>query len=216
MDEANLARSERGARRGHDILNAALVHGNHVRVALNEVATVVLDDGSLGKVKTIEFVALVVNTRLGGVDVFGQFLVAGEDASAKGHHLARNGMDGEDDAAMIAVEQAAIVGLVAKARFLQELGTVAFGNGCASHSIAVGEAVAELKLANDVITKTALAEIRLTNGHPVHVVVQEVYEIIARPFVEHKQALALGGLRLFLIGEFALLDFDAVLLGQPP
>ena len=215
VDEANLAGSERGARRGHDILNAALVHGNHVGVAFDEVAAIVLDDGSLGKVKAIEFVALVVDTRLGRIDVFGQFLVAGENTSTECHHLARNGMDGEDDAAMIAVEEATVVCLVAEARLFEKLGAVALGDGCAGHSIAVGEAIAKLELADNVVAKTALAEIGFTHGHAIYMVVKQVDEIVARPFVEHKQALALGGLRFLLVGELALLDFNTILLGQP-
>ena len=103
VEQADLPLRERRARRGHDILDAALVHGNHVSVALHEKAVPLAHNCAFGLVKTVKLVALAVDFTFGGVDVLRQLLFAAEDAAAEGHHLARDRMDREDHAPMVAI-----------------------------------------------------------------------------------------------------------------
>ena len=49
-----------GARVGHHILYAALVHGYHVGIALHHIHAVFFHYGTLGLIKSVEFPLLVV------------------------------------------------------------------------------------------------------------------------------------------------------------
>src|SRR5574344_1724823 len=57
-------------------------------------------------------------------------------------------------------------------------------------------------------------EVRHADGLAVDGVVERVFEIGAGPFVDDEHALALALRTAFVIGEFALLYFDVVLLGK--
>ena len=65
------------------------MHGDHVGVSLDEEALVLLHDGLLGKVDTIEFATLVVDFRLGRIDIFGHLGVGLQHTSSEGYDLAR-------------------------------------------------------------------------------------------------------------------------------
>ena len=125
----DLLRGECRARRGHHVLHPALVHGDDVRIALDQVAAVLLDDGLLGLIHAVEFVALVIDFRFGRVDVLHLHALGGggQHTSAEGYHLAAQRVDGEDDAPPEAVAQAVVVRLVAEAGLHQILLLVPLG-----------------------------------------------------------------------------------------
>ena len=62
---ANLVDAECCARVGHHILNPALVHGNHIHVALHHVHFIFLCYLFLGLVDAVQFVVLMEYLRFG-------------------------------------------------------------------------------------------------------------------------------------------------------
>ncbi len=214
-DEAYLPLGERRARRGHDVLHTALVHRDDVGVALDEEAASLPDDGVLGQVEAVELVALVVDGRLGRVDVFRHLLARRHDAASEGHHLARHRVHGEDDAAVVAVEQAAVVRLEAEAGLHEVFPAEPFLRGGARQGVAGGQGEAELELADDVVAEAPLAEVGHAHGLPFGMAREHVGEIVARPLVEDEEALALRLRPLLLGGELLLLHLYAVAAAQP-
>ena len=53
----------------HHVLDASLMHGNHVGIPLHHEHAVFLHDGLLSLVDAIEFALLVVDIRVGRVDI---------------------------------------------------------------------------------------------------------------------------------------------------
>ena len=76
-------------------------------------------------------------------------------------------------------------------------------------------AESQLKLLDDVVAKSALTEVAHSDGLSVAMVVEDVLEILVGKVVDEEEALADALCLLLFVGEFALLDFDAILLGQP-
>ena len=109
MDQSDLSARQGSARRGYHVLDAHLVHADHVHVALHQEAAILLHDGLLGEVEAIQLVAFVVDLALGRVDIFGRLLVFLQDTSAKRHHLAAQGVHREDHTSAEAIVHAAIV-----------------------------------------------------------------------------------------------------------
>ena len=201
------------ARGGHHVLHAALVHGDDVRVALHQVAAVLLDDGLLGLVDAVEFVALVVDFRLGRVDVLHLDALGGggQHAPAEGHDLAAQRVEGEDDAAPEAVAQAVVVRLVAEAGLDEEVALVALGQGFLGEGVVALGAVAQLELLDGVVAEAAAAQVGQADVAPLVRVAQGAAEVVVGKLVDDEEAVALGLCGLLLVGQFALLDFDVVL-----
>ena len=83
------------------------MHGNDIGIALNHEDTVFLHNGLLGLIDAIELALLVVDIRVGRVDILlcHALRPAVQHTSAKGHHLAANIEPREDGATCIAVYQ---------------------------------------------------------------------------------------------------------------
>ena len=77
-----------------------------------------------------------------------------------------------------------------------------------------GGAVAQLEFADDVVAEAPLPEIFHAHGHSFGRVVQGVLEKLCRMVVDDEQAFAQALGLLFLVGQFAFVDFDVVFLGQ--
>lgn len=88
-DQPDLPFGQRRARGRDDVLDARLVHLDHVGISLDQNAAVLLHDGPLGVIKSVEDVALVVDLRLGRVEVFGDFLVGAHRPAAEGRSRGR-------------------------------------------------------------------------------------------------------------------------------
>ncbi|EJX09692.1 hypothetical protein EVA_02195 [gut metagenome] len=215
VEKTDLAFGKRSTRGRHDILDAALVHGDHVGVALHKETLVLLDDGMFGKVEPVEFVALAVDFRFGRVDVFRQLLVAPENTSTEGNDLAGDGVYGEDDTAVVAVDESPIVGLVAEASLKEVFGIETLSDGGIAHRLLSREGEAQLEFVDDVVAETTLAEVGHADGDTVGMVVEVVAEVVACPFVEHEHAFAHRGGAALLVGLFLLLHLDAVFFRQP-
>ena len=107
----DLVRRECRSRVGHHVLYATLVHGDDVSIAFHHIHAVVFGNLLLGLIQTIQLLFLVVDVRVGRVDIFllHALCTAVEQSAAEGHHLTTHGEPREYDAAGIAVHQRAIV-----------------------------------------------------------------------------------------------------------
>ena len=92
---------------GDDILQPTLVHGNHVGIALNHIYPVLLRDGLLCLIESIEFTFLMIDLRVGRVHVFllNALRTGVEQSPSEGHHLAADVQPGEDDTTSVAVNK---------------------------------------------------------------------------------------------------------------
>lgn len=75
-------------------------------------------------------------------------------------------------------------------------------------------AISQLELLDNVVAEAAVAEIRHTDAASVHMVAQDILEIVAGKLVDDEKAFAFALSEFFLVGQFPLLDFDAVFLGE--
>ena len=215
VDEAYLSRSEGRTRGSNHILDARLVHRDDVGVSLHQEATVLLDDGLLRKVDAVELIALVIDFRLGRIDILRRLGISLEDTSAEGHDLPRQGMDREDDPSPEAVAQGTVIAGIAQSRLHEVLRTVALQGSFPGKCIVLVQAIAQLELGDDVVAEAALAEIGHSDRLSLHMTAEDILEIVAGIFVDHEHALA-DALRVFLlIGQLALLHLDVVLVCQP-
>ena len=101
--QADLLRGERRSGGGDDSLDPGLVHGDHVEIALDHDGKILLLDGLLGEIETVEFAFLAVDLALGGVRVLGDLLVGAQGAAPEGDDAPRDVVHGEDHAVAEAV-----------------------------------------------------------------------------------------------------------------
>ena len=104
----DVVRAERGAARGHRRPDAGQVGRHHVRVALDEHQLALLGDRPLGQVDAVEHLRLLVERRLGGVEVLGPGVVVVQLARAEADGRAGHVPDGPEQAAAEPVVQAAL------------------------------------------------------------------------------------------------------------
>ena len=102
---------ESRSRIGYHILQTALMHGYDIGISFNHIDAVFFDNSFLGLIDTVELPLLMVNLRIGGVDILLLYALGGciELSSAKGYHLAADIEPGEDGTACKAVVEAALV-----------------------------------------------------------------------------------------------------------
>ena len=216
VNQTNLTFGERGARRSHHILHAALVHGNDVRVAFHQIGAAGTHNGGLGLKKPIEFPTFGVDWAFGRIDILGQLLVRTQDAAAESHNLARDCVDRENDAAVEAVHQLfAFLRPVAQSRLhevilVEPVCQCRLGEGRALHG-----GKAEVELGNGIVAEAAGAEVGHALRHAVHTGVQCILEESVDPFIHGKHALARALCHAFLIRHFLILDFDSYASSQP-
>ena len=99
-------------------------------------------------------------------------------------------MHGKDDTAVITIQEFPVVGAIAQTRTFEILFLKSLLSSRLCHGIALFKRIAQLKLADDVVTQAAPAKITHADSHAVNVVVQRIYEIIARPLVDNEHSLA--------------------------
>ena len=210
---AYLLGGERGARTGHHVFDARLMHAQHIGVTLDEYAVVKARYLVFGEIYSVQSLALVVNFRFGRVDVLGFGFVAAQYASAKSDDLAGEVMNWEDDTALVAVVVALFV-LAAEPNLDQQVLVVAVFDGEFGEGRAAAGAVAQLEAVDYGVTETTLAEVgeadRLTlvGGH------HGVGKVFLGEAVDVEHALALVLRGHFLGSLLAFLNLDIVFLGE--
>ena len=90
----------------HDILQATLVHGDDVGIALHHIHAVFLDDSFLRLIDAIELAFLMIDFGVGRVDVFLLHALRSgiELTTTKGHHLTTHIQPREDGTTRKAVD----------------------------------------------------------------------------------------------------------------
>ncbi len=215
LDQADLLHGQRGARRGHHVGDARLVHRDHVGVTFHQDALVGLGDAVLGLEDAVERAALVVDLALRAVDIFGDALVGLQGTAAEGDYAAADGVDREHDPVEEAVvELAAPLPFQAKTGSHEVFFLVAGLQGGGGKSQRARGGVAQAELADGLVGEFALAEVTQADGLAHFAVPQHVGIELLGIFAHHQQALiahAAGD----LLGRLLFLhDFDVVLLGQ--
>ena len=84
----------------NDVFNAALVHGNHIRVAFNHVDTVCFCNRFLGLIDAVKLMIFVIDVTVWRVDILliDAFCACIEHATPKANHLAAYAYPRKDDA----------------------------------------------------------------------------------------------------------------------
>ena len=176
-----------------------------------------LDNGLLGQVQTVEFSLLGIDFRLGRVHIFPDvFVLLGvQHAPAEGNDAPRHTVHRKNDAAVIAVQEFAVVRAVAQAGAFQVFFLEALFLGRMCQCVALFERIAQLKFSYDVVAQAAASEIAHAHRHAVDVVVECLREVIACPLVDHKHGFAGRSRGTFRVTEFFVAHFDAIAPPEP-
>ena len=207
---------ERRTAVGHHVFQSALVHGNHVGIALDHKHAVFLGNGFLRLEEAVELTLLVVELRVGRVHVFllHTLRTGIEQSSAKGHHPTTHVQPGEDHAPAIAVVES-FLALDAKTRLLQELRLIARFLGRHGQCVALGQGITQVELLDDIVADASATEVLFADGNAVGVVLQHLLEVLQGPLVHCQHRLTVALMLFLLVGQFPLLDLDIILLRQP-
>ena len=192
------------------------MHGYHVGIALHHVDTILLGDGFLRLIEAVELALLVVDFRIGRVDVLLLYAFGSrvEQTASEGHHPTTHVQPGEYHAPGISVVEA-LLALDAKTCLLQILRlktSLLPGEG---QGVALRYGIAQIKLLDDIVTDTTTTEILLADGDSVRVVLQQVVKVVHGPLVEDEHRLTVALFFLLLVSQFLLLNLNIVFLRQP-
>ena len=200
---------------GDDVLEATLVHGNHVGIALDHIDTILLRDGLLRLIESVEFTFLMIDLRVGRVHVFLLHALRPgvQQASSESHHLTTDVQPREDYTTSVAVAQRVLA--IAQPCLNQKLRLVSCLLGCSGQGVTLRQGEAEVELRNDIVADATTTEILLTDGDAVGIVLQDILEVFHSPLVDDEHRLTVALLLLLLVGEFLLLYLDIVFLCQP-
>ena len=210
----------------HHVLNAALVHGDDVRIALHHVNAVFLGDGFLCLIQSVELSFLMVDFAVGRIDVFLVHALGPgvQHASSECHDLSTHARPREDGTTGESVQVLILSALVARL-ILVYLETESGGgeifrvvsllHSLVKESRALWQGESQLELPDDVVTESTAAEILHSDGPSVHVVLQNVLEILRSPIVHDIHGFAFALPLLLLVGHLAFLNLDVIFLGEP-
>ena len=214
MDKPYLSRGEGRTRRGHDILDTRLVHRQYIGVALDQVAAALLLDGTLGLVDTVELVALVVDVRLGRVEVFAYLHARFKYPAAKGAIRISIAVHGKHYPAGKQVVDASVLAFATQSRFEQELCLVASFLGLLGQCVTLLWRIAKPELADNIFVEAPFPEIGHTHRAPLFGLQQRMAEKLLGKSVDHKHAFAFGSLLFLFVGQLLFMNLDIVFLGQ--
>jgi len=146
------------ATRGHGVRHARNVRGHDVRVALDDDDLVLRCDRLLRQVQAVQELRLLVDRRLGGVQVLGRFLIViVQAAGAKAHRRPRDIADRPHKAATEAVVDAAVA-LRPQARNLDLLVGEALGAQVVGEGVPRGRGVADPEMLAHRLVESALRQ----------------------------------------------------------
>ena len=137
-----------------------------------------------------------------------------EFTTSKRNHLTTDIQPWEDGTTRKAVVNAPFV-LNTQACLNQKLILIPFPVCLVHKGVTLGEGKAQLEFRNDIITDATTTEILFTDCLSVHVIIQDIVEILTSPLVDDKHRLTIALLFLFLIGKLTFLYLDIIFLRQP-
>ena len=226
VEQSDLMDAQRRTRVGHHILDAALVHGDYIRISLHHIHAVFLGDGLLCLIQSVEFTLLVVDDTVGRVHVFlAHTLGTGiQHTSAESHHLSAHTQPREDGAPGESVQILVLSALVA--RFLlvhleaetgihQVFRLISFLHRLVEERRALVQGESQLEFPDDVVSESSASEILHADGSTIHIILQDVLEVFRRPFIHDEHRFAFVFAQLLLVGHLAFLNLDMVFVSQP-
>ena len=216
MEQVDLCFVEGCARVCHHILYAALVHGEHISVALHHIHHILFGYLLLGLEDTIEFVCFMVDEGVGRVDIFLTDSLGAciKHSATKSNHFAVHRNPREHGASTKTVIDGAIITFHTESSVHQILLIVSFCLCLVRHGIGAVEAKTETELGDDVVSEAAAPEIGKSDGTTVLVGHHGLAEILGGPFVDGKHALSLIHLLPLFVGHFFFFNWDAIFLCQ--
>ena len=224
MEHVNLIGGERRSAVGHHILDTCLMHGDDVGIALDHKHAIFLHNSLLGLIDAIELTLLMVDFRVGRVDIFLCYALgtAIKHTTTKGYHLATDIEPREDGTTCIAVVYSDLFPLFTflfplntQARLHKELRLITLGLSRLCQRITLLRCITQLELLNDIIADATTAEILLANGDAVRIVLKYIVKPVLGPLVDDKHRLTLALGFTLLVSQFLLNNLDIVFLSQP-
>ena len=226
VEQSDLMDAQRRTRVGHHVFDAALVHGDYIRISLHHIHAVFLGDGLLCLIQSVEFPLLVVDDTVGRVHVFlAHTLGTGiQHTSAESHHLPAHTQPREDGTPRESVQILVLSALVA--RFLlihleaetgihQVFRLISFLHRLVEERRALVQGESQLEFPDDVVSESSASEILHADGSSVHIILQDVLKVFRRPFIHDEHRFALAFPLLLLVGHLAFLNLDMVFVSQP-
>ena len=169
-DQPDLPSSQRRTRRGDHILDAGLVHADHVHITLDQETMVLTDNCLLRLEKAIKLIALMIDLALRRIHVFCRLLRLLQDTPTESHHLTTQRMHRKDHPATETVVSPLTI-LVGnnKACLLQVFPLVSRQLGSLGQGITLIERISQLELADRLLTQATLYKIAQTHQSPIEV-----------------------------------------------
>ena len=171
-----------------------------------------IDNRRLRLEDAIEFVALLIDVRLGGVDILGESPL--EVTTSESDDFAGIVENREDDTAAETVVISPLLLCADESQLGEDLEAetgLASGIG---QSRAFVEGITEVERLDCLIGDATLHEILQTDISPLVGLEHILLHLLHRPLIGDKHSLASRLSLTLLIGEFALHDFDAILFGE--
>ena len=159
--------------------------------------------------------ALVVNLRIGRVDVLCRLLLLREDAPRKAQHTPADTVDGEHHATLETVVALAVVLEDGETGLLQHVVAVAAATRIFGEVVPLVEAITQAEVLNDLVGQTTTMEIAESYSLTHFILVEQLGEVFLRKLRHMEKAVSLGLTLLLLCRHLLLLDLDMVLLGKP-
>ena len=216
VKEMNLCLIESGTRVRHHILNATLVHGKHIRVALNHIHHILFGYLLLGLENAIEFVGFMIDDGIRRIDVLLiHALGTGiQHTTTERDHLTIDSHPREHRTSTETVIEGAIITLHTQTCIHQIFFIIPLCLRLLQHRIRTVQTETETELGNDVVTETTTTEISQTDGTTILIIHHGLTEILGSPFVDSKHTLTLIHLLTLLVSHLLFLNRNAVFLCQ--
>ncbi len=135
------------------------MHRDDVGIPFHQEAIVVLANGVLRLVQSVEHLTLMVDLRFRGVDVFGLVWLLSEHARTKSNDLPRDVVHRKNDPAAKTVIGGSIVLFYHQPGLYQKFFVVPFLNGFIAEFLPAIERIAQLKFFQRTVVEAALAEV---------------------------------------------------------
>ena len=218
-DDSHLLNSQGCTQWSYNIFDTLLVELYNINISLHEDTMIFASYGTLGKVDTVEVVALGIDHTLGRVEILG-LILAIECPATKCRNPSRNGVNREHNPTTKAVVISTRFALNGEARIHKELLLIARFQGCLCHCVLIARgaalgAVSKAEAFDCCIGKPARGEVSTRHTQPLVGVVHLLHKVVCRPRIGNHHTLPIVVAPLLLGGLFALLDSDAILLGHP-
>ena len=219
VQEANLVHTQCRSRVRHHVLDATLVHGDDIGISLHHKHTVLLGDGFLRLIESIEFSFLMINLAIRRVDILLVHALgtAIQHTTTERHHLATHTEPREDGTTGETVEvlsRLLVRGNQHTGR-CQILRIIPLLDSSISERRPLIKGEAQLEFLDDVITESTASEILHTDGTTIDIILKDILEVFRRPLIDDEHRLTLTLSLLFLGTQFTFLDLDVIFLRQP-